>query len=229
MSDTNPYTPPQSNIYQPETGGNQRDPNWDLGSVLSEAWAKTNGFKLTYLIAIVIYAVISMVVNWVVTFISGESMFIGLLGQILVMLITYPLAAGLMMLGVKRARGEEVQPTMIFDYYPQTIPVFLVNLLMIVLIAIGLVLLVLPGIYLAFAYVLAVPLVVDKNLGVWTALERSRKTITPCWFRVFGLMIVLMIIVIISAIPLGIGLIWTLPLCALVLGVLYRNLIGDEA
>jgi uncharacterized membrane protein len=229
MSDTNPYTPPQSNIYQPPTGGNQRDPNWDLGSVLSEAWAKTNGFKLTYFIAIVIYVVISMVVNGIISFIGGESLIIGLLGQILVMLITYPLAAGLMMMGIKRARGQDVQPTMIFDYYPQTIPVFLLNLLMIVLIAIGLVLLVLPGIYLAFAYMLAVPLLVDKNLGVWTALETSRKAVTPCWFRVFGLMIVLILILIVSAIPFGIGLIWTLPLCALVLGVLYRNLVGDEA
>jgi hypothetical protein len=226
MSENNPYTPPQSNVYQAEPSSGQINPDWEIGTVMSEAWAKVDGFKMTYFIAMVIYIVISTAVNGVVSFVGSESVFIGFIGQILIMLVTYPLAAGLMMMGIKRVRGLDVQPTMIFDYYPKTIPIFLLNLLMFALIAVGLILLVLPGIYLMIAYLLAVPLLIDKNFGIWQSLETSRKIITPCWFRFFGLVIVMSLIVIVSALPLLIGLIWTLPMFSLVVGIIYRDLIG---
>lgn len=228
MSENNPYTPPQSNVYQPESESGQRNPDWNIDAVLKEAWARTDGFKMTYFIAMVIYIVISVAINGVIAFVSSESAFIDFLGQILIMLVTYPLAAGLMMMGIKRVRGLDIQPTMIFDYYPKTIPIFLLNLLMFALLAVGLILLVLPGIYLMIAYMLAVPLLLDKNLGVWQALETSRKTITPCWFRFFGLTFVMGLILLVSALPLLIGLIWTLPMFSLVIGIVYRDMIGTD-
>nr|MDA3868631.1 hypothetical protein [Gammaproteobacteria bacterium] len=63
----------------------------------------------------------------------------------------------------------------------------------------------------------------------WQALETSRKAITRRWFSVFALFIILSIIVFISAIPLGLGLIWTMPLMIIAFGVLYRNMFGVEA
>ncbi len=73
-------------------------------------------------------------------------------------------------------------------------------------------LLVLPAIYVTVAYAFTIPLIVDKNMDVWEAMEHSRKTVTAKWFKVAGLMGLLTIIMVLSAIPLGIGLIWTLPL-----------------
>ena len=73
-------------------------------------------------------------------------------------------------------------------------------------------LLLIPGIYLSIAYRLAIPLVVERGLSPWQALEASRKAISQHWFKVFGLFFVLMLIMLLSMIPLGIGLIWTLPL-----------------
>ena len=45
----------------------------------------------------------------------------------------------------------------------------------------------LPGIYLFIAWTFGVPLVVDKKLEFWSALELSRKVVTRVWFEVFGL------------------------------------------
>ena len=86
-----------------------------------------------------------------------------------------------------------------------------------------------PGLYLLFAYMLALPLLVDKQLGIWEALETSRKAITPCWFRVVGLSLISAVVVAVSAIPLGIGLIWTLPFLGLVMAIVYRDLVGVSA
>jgi hypothetical protein len=46
---------------------------------------------------------------------------------------------------------------------------------------------ILPGIYLVIAWTFGVPLVVDKKLEFWSALELSRKVVTRVWFEVFGL------------------------------------------
>ena len=105
-------------------------------------------------------------------------------------------------------------------------PLFILNILMAVLIYIGFLLLLIPGFYLAIAYMLALPLAMERKLSPWEALEASRKAITQRWFKVFGLMLVLSLIMILSMIPLGIGLIWTFPMFIIAVGILYRTIFG---
>ena len=102
----------------------------------------------------------------------------------------------------------------------------LTGILMNILIVIGFVLLIVPGIYLSIAYVMAIPLVIDRNMGPWEALECSRKAVTKKWFNFFGILIVMSLIAAVSAIPLGIGLIWTIPMMALVYAIMYRQTFG---
>jgi len=97
-----------------------------------------------------------------------------------------------------------------------------------VLILLGLLLFILPGIYLSIAYFFSYALVVDKGLGVWEAMELSRKTVTEQWFKFFGLALLSILLIIISAIPLGIGLIWSIPTIYIAYGLLYHHLFDDE-
>jgi uncharacterized membrane protein len=235
MSQTNPYEVPTSSLDQPsEEGNHPLNPDWEIGAVLSEAWALSNGFKATIwgafllCMGIAIAAGIVMgLLSFGITKIAVEaSVVVTILSQVIQLAITAPLTAGLLMLGIKRAAGQPVNAFMLFNYFPKTLPLFLTHLLMTVLVIIGLVLLVIPGIYLIFAYALALPLLVDKNLGIWESLETSRKGLTGCWFRFFGFGLISLIIVLISAIPLGIGLIWTLPWLYAAIGIIYRNLFG---
>jgi len=225
MSENNPYQAPDSNL-DVSAEEHELNPNWTIGEVLSEAWQLKDGFKGTYWGALLIYMVIVMITSGIFAFIGNESTVMKIVTQVVVGLISYPLAVGLMMIAVKRSVGIPVNAFMVFDYYPKTIPIFLLYLLMMILIVVGLLLLVLPGIYLSIAYMLALPLLVDKNMGLWEALETSRKAITPCWFRIFGLFFVAGLILMVSMIPLGIGLIWTAPFLGLVMAIIYRNLMG---
>lgn len=235
MSQANPYQSPASNLDQPSSANNHPlNPNWEIGAVLSEAWALSNGFKATFWGGFLIYMGVAIAVGIVmglltvgVAVVSSEAtMVVTVLGQVIQLIVTAPLMAGLFMLGIKRAAGQPVNAFMLFNYFPKTLPLFLTYLLMVVLVVIGFVLLVIPGIYLTFAYALALPLLVDKNLGIWESLETSRKGITRCWFRFFGFGIIGLIIMMISAIPLGIGLIWTLPWLYAGMGIIYRDVFG---
>jgi uncharacterized membrane protein len=70
------------------------------------------------------------------------------------------------------------------------------------------------------------PLIVDRRLTSWKAMETSRRAVTKRWFQFFGLLIVVGLLIAVSAIPLGIGLIWTAPWSVNVIGVVYRRTFG---
>lgn len=82
--------------------------------------------------------------------------------------------------------------------------------------------------YLYLGYSLFSPLVVEKKLTAWRALETSRKSISHHFFKVLGLYCVLLLILLISVIPFGIGLIWSAPFTNNSIGVLYRRMFGVQ-
>jgi uncharacterized membrane protein len=84
-------------------------------------------------------------------------------------------------------------------------------------------------IYLAIGYMYSMLLVADGKVGAWRALKVSRKAVSQHWFKFFFTVILVEIVVIISILPLGIGLIWSLPWVTVVFGNLYKTLFGVEA
>ncbi len=227
MSETNPYQTPQSNLQEDFQSNNyQANPGWNISSVLNEAWQLISGFKATLWGAVLIYIGILFAVSLPFEFLGKESVIMIIVSQIVIALVTYPLSAGMTMLGIKRSVGEPANAFMIFDYYSKTLSLFLLYVVMLVLIGIGLVLLVLPGIYLMVAYSMAMPLMIEKNMGIWEALETSRKRINQCWFEILALYILVILIFIVAMLPLGIGLIWAVPFTIVLMAVVYRSLFG---
>ena len=72
------------------------------------------------------------------------------------------------------------------------------------------------------------PLIIEKDLSPWEAMEASRKAIHHHWFQVFGLFFVMGLIFMISALPLGIGTFWTMPMGVIMFGIVYRTIFGAE-
>lgn len=97
-----------------------------------------------------------------------------------------------------------------------------VTLLLIIL---GIILLV-PAIYLGVAYTFAVPLVVERRIEFWAAMEASRKTVTHQWFGIFGLLFVLGLVNFAGACLCGLGLLVTVPLSYGVIVAAYNNIFG---
>ena len=97
------------------------------------------------------------------------------------------------------------------------------------MITLGILLLVLPGIYLVFAYLFAPVLVAERGMGVWEAMEISREAVTHVWFRFAGLMVLLGVINMLGVITLGIAWIWTLPWSVMTYAILYNRLFGVSA
>jgi len=204
--------------------------NFSITGLLKEGFNRTNGVKLHFVGAIIIYVIIALIVGAVleVIFPQDASPVNSYISSILSAPVTVPIMVGITLLGIKQARDEELNIPSIFNYFNMVIPITLAYIAMLILLTIGFMLLIIPGLYLAVSYSFAYPLIVDKKLGIWEAMELSRKTITKQWFKFFGLGLVSTIALLISAIPLGVGLIWTIPMVYISYGLLYHHLFDDE-
>ncbi|MFN6944508.1 MAG: hypothetical protein ACK4ND_06140 [Cytophagaceae bacterium] len=110
-----------------------------------------------------------------------------------------------------------------FDYF---VPLLLTNLIGGILIFLGLLLLILPGVYLAVAYSLASLFVVFGGLDFWPALETCRRLITKQWFNFFILAVLLVLMNLLGAILLGVGLLVSLPVSFCAMYVAYEEIVG---
>ncbi len=246
MSDA--YQTPESNLINENklTGDYgslekalQGDYEFSIGAVLSEAWAKTSGSKWAFqlgffyyfLVVMVIMLFVGMAMTGVMAMVQDPSKMIllQLLIQLAINLVALPMIMGLVMMGLRRSVDLPISGGMVFNYFSKMVPLFVTMLVVYIMMMIGFILFILPGIYLMIAYFMAMPLVVEKGMSPWQAMETSRKAITHRWFSVFTLFIIMLIILTISIIPLGIGMIWSLPMVMIAYAILYRNMFGIEA
>lgn len=247
MSDAttpNPYAAPVSDLQERSADGQvpsieealARGYDFSIGDLISESWSKVKGTKGIIIGGFLVFYVVLLVVNLALGGIVSvfgalnESVFAMVVGEILVSLLAsalaYPFMAGINMVGIRRAADQPISFNEIFSHFGRTVPLIVTAVVMMLLIYLGMLLLIIPGIYLSVAYMLAIPLVVERGLSPWQAMEASRKAITQHWFKVFGLFLLLGLIVLVSMIPLGIGLVWTIPLFVVAMGVLYRTIFG---
>lgn len=208
-----------------------------MGGLFSEAWSRVDGNKGTIWLSLLFYLGLALLIGMFFGIINEPSLdpqemqpptVIDMIGNLVSALVLMPMAVGLSFVSVAVALGLSPNPKSLFGWYDNTLKIFMTGVLANLMIVLGLLLLVLPGIYLMVSYQIALPLAVDKKLGPWEALETSRKVIGRHWFLVLGYDIAVGLVLTVSAMLLGIPLIWTLPLMVIAFGILYRTMVGIE-
>jgi len=92
---------------------------------------------------------------------------------------------------LNRIRGRPASVGDVFDGFKTAFAqLVLVGLISSLLTGIGFVCcLVIPGLYLYVAWTFSVPLVSDRQMEFWSAMELSRKVVTRVWFEIFALVL----------------------------------------
>ena len=127
----------------------------------------------------------------------------------LAMLVWGPLVGGLFLYYLKKIRAEKATvETAFIGFSSRFLHLFLAGFVTSLLTWLGFLCFVLPGIYLFVAWMFALPLVVDKQLDFWQAMELSRKTVSKHWFKMFGLSIVLLALIVAGAMAQALVFLW---------------------
>ncbi len=246
----NPYAPPEAQLQKQSLntegqgtlqGGIHGQYDFSITAIIAEGWEKTSGAKGTILLAFLIYIVVSSIVSVTQGLIFpdpavlfqqsrfGTGFFWLALTIFISIPLTYPILAGITLLGIRRSVDADIDAASVLRAYVKTLPLTLLTVVSMLLTMLGYVLLIIPGIYLSVAYLMTFALMMDRDMGVWEALETSRKAITKHWFKIFFLYLVMGILFLLACLPLLIGLIWMLPLFTIVHGILYKKMFGVES
>ena len=192
----------------------QRHTSIDISNALSRGWALVRDHM-----AVLVGAT---VLGWLIT--------VGLAAvPILGWIVGFVLVAGLDLMFLRRIRGEDVQIGDVFAGFNLAfLDLTMAGLVKWLLTTIGLVLCILPGIYLAVGYVFALPLVIDKKMDFWTAMEVSRRVVHEQWWSTFALVIVLGLVALSGFLLCGIGAALTIPIASAALMYVYEDLFGGR-
>lgn len=123
------------------------------------------------------------------------------------------------------ARGyEPAIPDLFAAFRERTVPVMLTGLLSALVCLAGYLLCILPGIYLQVGYIYAPLIALEKNVGVWEAMEASRRMIHPQWWQMLVLVILMVVFCLAGVILCGVGILAAYPICGLMFAKAYCDL-----
>ena len=190
----------------------------DIGQCVSRSWElMTKNFWLV--------VAASAAVN------IGENIVFSIpyLGFVAGMVITGALHGGLYWMFLKLIRGQKADFSDAFAGFSLAfVPLMLAGIVATLLIIAGMFACVLPGIYLAVAWLFTFPLVIDKKLEFWPAMELSRKVATVQWWPLFGLVIVNFLILIAGVLCCGIGVFVAMPVITGTLAYAYEDIFNPQ-
>lgn len=200
----------------------------DIMGVIREAWRLTDGIKAMVIGGmLIVYAAVVLASLFLgsVLGIDEETLLGGTISQLVMMMIVYPFAAGVFMLGLKRSVGLEVRFEDQFSYYRGLLPIVAVGALQSLVTFLGFLLLIIPGIYLMFALSLAVPLKAERDLPISDCLVVSLRLVNRKFLEVAVLSLAAIALAVLGVVSV-IGWIWTIPWTLMMLSIIYRQLAG---
>jgi serine/threonine protein kinase len=146
------------------------------------------------------------------------------------LLIGGPLMGGLYLYFLKRIRREAVRVESAFSGFSiALLQLILVSIVSGALTALGFLCLIVPGVYLLVAWWFALPLVVDKRLDFWPAMQLSRKTISRHWWQFFAFLLVLGLINVGGFMVACVGVFITMPISLAALMYAYEDIFNPHA
>jgi hypothetical protein len=193
----------------------RRDVVIDIGSAISRGWTLVMD-NLPEMIG-------ATLLGWLI---SVGLAFVPVLGWA----VGVVLMAGLDYMFLRRIRGEQIQIGDLFaGFNIAFFQLVLAGLVKWLLTSVGLVLCILPGIYLAVGYIFVLPLVIDKRMEFWPAMEVSRQVVHQHWWSIFLLAIVLVLVVCAGFLACFVGVLISIPVATAATMYVYEDLFGQRA
>ena len=207
-----------------------------VGDAIRYGWNQFKTNAWTWIGAVVIAAIIQIVLNTLIgnrstfrvdTF--GQSLWtIGwIIGSIVTVVVGYLINAALVRGALHEVDGQ--RPSLgSFFRFTNVGNVILASILVGVVTAIGLILFVIPGLIVAFLSWWTLQFVIDRHDSAIEGFRSSFRTISSQAGPVFLLALALIGINILGAIPLGLGLLITIPVSTIASTYAYRVVSGSE-
>ncbi|HEY94982.1 MAG TPA: hypothetical protein G4O15_08605 [Dehalococcoidia bacterium] len=199
-------------IIQENTGQDNNEYPPEAGACYSNGLKKLSKYFIDFLlifIIVIVFGIPTYVLSWVQSF--GESIGFawGLFGYIYGFLVTGPLEYGVSFAFLKAARGEKPEVKDLSKVLENYWNIILANLLCGIIVFIGFVLFIIPGIYLLCKLAFVRYLVVDEKMDALKAIQESWNMTNGHALTIFLMGLLAIPIFIAGILLFGIGIIFS--------------------
>jgi uncharacterized membrane protein len=220
-----------------------------------EAWQKVKGAKLPFFLIILTFLALILVTGMVAAVMhifvnETASIIVSIIGDVFQLVLAW----GIIYLGIQRATGAPIFYSMIknvfsFDLFSKMFGLYILYFIIVgipllfpllgyllvkyvgdtaaiqVIKALLSIIGAIITIYLAVRISLGKGIVVNERKNPIAAIKISFMATKNNVWNVIGFLLLQILVLVISVIPLGIGLIWSIPLCSIAYGLMYRKLV----
>lgn len=142
------------------------------------------------------------------------------------LILAGPLTTGFFYIIFNRIRGKEIYIGDLAKGFNVFVAAVLADILISVFISVGFLFLIVPGIVISALYMFALPLIIEKNMDFWQAMETSRKVVSRNIFELSAFILVLYILLFIGVLLLLVGFVVALPIVFAAIAYAYDDLFG---
>lgn len=197
--------------------------SFSVSSAITDAWKTANAHRtllLKVVLTVVALQLASSIFN--VKHVSTSSDVVMVLISLATGIMGTACAIGMLGISLKLVRGEKAEYQEIIPSWHSFWRYVLVSVVSGILFLVGLVLLIIPGIYLMLRFSMAKLAILDhQNIGVFDALRISSEMTSGVKWELLGLFLVIVFINILGVLALIVGLFVTIPISMLAVSHVY--------
>jgi hypothetical protein len=198
-----------------------------IEEALSYGWGKTRsnfGFFAAFLIAI---GVVQLFFLGLTGLLAWKAWYLAPIPLLIAAVLAIFMGTAALDLSLKVNRDEKLRFTELWVGGSKASSYLIGCILYAVIVSVGLLLLIIPGIYLAIKYQFFAVCILDKDLSAVEALKMSGRITKGSWGDCFWLVVEQGIACLLGLLALGIGLFWAVPTVLVAHGYAYRSLAGE--
>lgn len=178
---------------------------------IMEAWNLIMSDFANFIVLSVVYLALMAVASW--TLLGG-------------LIFGGPLTAGFFYIIFQKIRGNPLNIGDLAKGFNFFVAAVLADILIMIFVTIGFFFLIIPGIVISALYMFTFPLIIEKKMDFWQAMETSRKIIQKNIFEFSAFMLLLYLLLFLGLLMLLVGFVIALPLTFVAIALAYRDIVG---
>lgn len=188
-----------------------------ISEAVSYGWGQTKKQFLPIWGFLLIAGIINSVMNNM-----GDGLIIRLLSMFVSVAVSLAMSKAVARLG----RGEKVDFADYWNHLSRFVDFAVTNIVLMIMVCLGLIFFIVPGIYLAIRFGYAPILVVDKGMSFSDALTGSTNMTRGNMWGLFGIGLAMIGLIVVGALALGVGLLLAVPVAMVAQGYVYNRLVS---
>ena len=197
--------------------------SFSISQAIGKGWQLTTA-NLGFLLGVMVVAfVVPQIVQSVLINEMNPGLFGGLI-TLAAMAYSFIVTMGLYKVCLMLVDGQKPQFNDLFSQYPKLINYLVAGILFILGVALGSILLIIPGIWFALRYQYFGMAIVDKNMGPIEALKYSGQITQGNVLKLFGMALASMGVIVLGLLALILGVFVAMPVVYLAMAYIYRTL-----